>query len=45
MDKAKFEQCDTEIAAEIAKVVKHEIAHHFGISDARLEQIEKGQDQ
>ena len=38
-------QRDTEIATAIARVVKHEIAHHFGISDARLEQIEKEQDQ
>jgi predicted Zn-dependent protease with MMP-like domain len=35
---------ETEIAAEVQRVVKHEIAHHFGISDARLRQIEKGQD-
>lgn len=42
---AKCGQRDTEIAAEIARVVKHEIAHHFGISDARLEQIERGRDQ
>ena len=34
---------DDEIRAVIEKVVKHEIAHHFGISDARLEQIEKGE--
>ncbi|MFC1966140.1 metallopeptidase family protein [Chloroflexota bacterium] len=33
---------DDEIAAEIQSVVKHEIAHHFGVSDARLRQIEKG---
>jgi len=38
---AKCGQCDTEIAAEITRVVKHEIAHHFGISDARLKQIER----
>ncbi|MDO8567256.1 MAG: metallopeptidase family protein [Dehalococcoidales bacterium] len=31
-----------EIMAEISKVVKHEIAHHFGIDDARLRQIERG---
>jgi predicted Zn-dependent protease with MMP-like domain len=31
------------ISAEIQRVVKHEIAHHFGISDARLKQIEKEQ--
>ena len=35
---------DAEITAEIERVVKHEIAHHFGISDARLQQIEKGED-
>jgi predicted Zn-dependent protease with MMP-like domain len=39
---AKCGQHDTLIAAEIAKVVRHEIAHHFGISDKRLEQIKKG---
>jgi len=32
---------DAEIAAEIKRVVQHEIAHHFGIGDARLDQIEK----
>ncbi len=32
---------DAEITAEIQKVVQHEIAHHFGIGDARLKQIEK----
>jgi predicted Zn-dependent protease with MMP-like domain len=31
---------DTYIKAEIQKVVRHEIAHHFGIGDARLKQIE-----
>jgi len=30
---------DEEILAEIEHVVKHEIAHHFGISDARLREI------
>jgi len=30
--------------AEIRRVVQHEIAHHFGISDARLRQLERGQD-
>ena len=29
------------ISAEIQQVVKHEIAHHFGISDARLKQLEE----
>jgi predicted Zn-dependent protease with MMP-like domain len=33
-----------QITAEIQKVVRHEIAHHFGIGDARLEQIERGED-
>ncbi|MBC8275986.1 MAG: metallopeptidase family protein [Chloroflexi bacterium] len=35
---------DAEITVEIKRVVRHEIAHHFGIGDARLEQIEKGED-
>jgi predicted Zn-dependent protease with MMP-like domain len=30
---------DEEMRAEIEHVVKHEIAHHFGISDARLREI------
>jgi len=29
------------ISAEVQRVVKHEIAHHFGISDARLHQLEE----
>jgi predicted Zn-dependent protease with MMP-like domain len=33
-----------EITAEIQRVVRHEIAHHFGIGDARLEQIENDRD-
>jgi len=33
---------DAEITAEVEKVVRHEIAHHFGIGDARLRQIERG---
>ncbi|MDD5082935.1 MAG: metallopeptidase family protein [Dehalococcoidales bacterium] len=33
-----------EIVTEIQKVVKHEIAHHFGIADARLKQLERGGD-
>ena len=35
---------DSEITNEIQRVVKHEIAHHFGIGDARLKQIEEGED-
>ena len=32
---------NAKIITEIEKVIKHEIAHHFGISDVRLEQLEK----
>ena len=32
---------DTEITAEIRRVVQHEIAHHFGIGDARLRKLSK----
>jgi len=32
---------DAEITAEIQSVVQHEIAHHFGIDDARLDELEK----
>ncbi len=35
---------DVEITAEIQRVVRHEIAHHFGIDDARLKQIERGEE-
>lgn len=44
--KAVEAQChnDDEVAAEIRKVVQHEIAHHFGIGDARLEQLEREKD-
>ena len=31
---------EARIIAEIQRVVRHEIAHHFGIGDARLEQLE-----
>ncbi|MDD4858689.1 MAG: metallopeptidase family protein [Dehalococcoidales bacterium] len=31
---------DSEIVREIGKVVRHEIAHHFGISDERLDELE-----
>ena len=30
---------DTEIVDRIQRVVRHEIAHHFGISDARLREL------
>jgi len=35
---------EAEITAEIQRVVRHEIAHHFGISDARLKQLEREKD-
>lgn len=34
---------ESEIKEEIQRVVRHEIAHHFGIGDARLDQIERGE--
>lgn len=33
---------DDKITNEIQRVVRHEIAHHFGIGDGRLNQMEKG---
>lgn len=38
---ARCGQNRDRIAAEIARVVRHEIAHHFGISDTRLEELER----
>ncbi len=35
---------EVEITTEVQRVVRHEIAHHFGIGDARLRQIERGED-
>lgn len=32
---------EEEIVAEIERVVKHEIAHHFGISDERLDELDR----
>jgi predicted Zn-dependent protease with MMP-like domain len=32
---------DTELYAEVSGVLKHEITHHFGSSDAKLRQIGK----
>ena len=31
---------ETKITAEIQRVVRHEIAHHFGIGDGRLRELE-----
>jgi predicted Zn-dependent protease with MMP-like domain len=33
-----------EITAEIERVIKHEIAHFFGIGDARLRELERDKD-
>jgi len=35
---------DNKVTAEIQRVVRHEIAHHFGIGDARLEQLERDEE-
>ena len=35
---------DNEVKAEIRRVVQHEIAHHFGIGDAKLSQLERKRD-
>jgi len=35
---------DDEVIKRVGEVVRHEIAHHFGISDARLAELEKGKD-
>jgi predicted Zn-dependent protease with MMP-like domain len=32
---------ETKITAEIGRVVRHEIAHHFGIGDGRLRELER----
>jgi predicted Zn-dependent protease with MMP-like domain len=34
---------EEEMAREVEQVVRHEIAHHFGLDDARLKEIEKNQ--
>ncbi len=35
---------DIRVTAEIGRVVRHEIAHHFGIGDRRLEELERDED-
>ena len=35
---------EADLTAEIQRVVRHEIAHHFGISDERLEELEDGEE-
>jgi predicted Zn-dependent protease with MMP-like domain len=39
-------KCRSEagVTAEIGRVVRHEIAHHFGIGDERLRQLERDSD-
>jgi predicted Zn-dependent protease with MMP-like domain len=37
----KCRQENIDIADEIGAVVRHEIAHHFGISDERLDELER----
>ena len=32
-------QNDAEVVEEVRRVVLHELAHHFGISDARLDEL------
>ncbi len=32
----------TALAAGVDDVVRHEVAHHFGISDARLRELQRG---
>jgi predicted Zn-dependent protease with MMP-like domain len=32
---------EAEIAAEVQRVAQHEIAHYFGLGDARLDEIEE----
>jgi predicted Zn-dependent protease with MMP-like domain len=33
---------DAEVVAQVRKTVVHEVAHHFGISDARLDELGYG---
>ena len=35
---------EDEIEAEVRRVVRHEIAHHFGISDVRLRELEQDEE-
>jgi predicted Zn-dependent protease with MMP-like domain len=35
---------EADITAEIGRVVRHEIAHHFGIGDGRLRQLGRGEE-
>jgi len=33
---------DSEIINQVEKTVRHEVAHHFGMTDAQLDEIEQG---
>ncbi len=35
----------SEMAAEVRRTVRHEVAHHFGIGDERLDALERRQDE
>jgi predicted Zn-dependent protease with MMP-like domain len=37
----KCRRDNTDIAGEVQRVIQHEIAHHFGIGEARLREIEE----
>ncbi len=43
---AGYAQCrdEAEIKDRIQRVVRHEIAHHFGTGEARLAQLERGEE-
>jgi predicted Zn-dependent protease with MMP-like domain len=36
---------DADIIDQVEKTVRHEIAHHFGMTDEQLDEIEKGWDE
>ena len=35
-------QTDAEIIDQVEQTVRHEVAHHFGITDEKMDEIEKG---
>ena len=37
----RITQDDSQLVDRVREVVVHEVAHHFGISDARLSEIER----
>jgi predicted Zn-dependent protease with MMP-like domain len=41
---AKCRSDAAKIIIEVGRVVRHEIAHHFGIGDGRLMELERGED-